>query len=262
VHRVATLEPVLGLVCNATILPALETCAAVTCVPALHCMCRVFRLTGVLSTLARFFKHGERALMLPLAPRLWTHIQPLVSCGATSTVPAGSASRSWTASSPLARQLCTKIAQRIALTLLDPTVTSAAVAATRAARRHGAGGAESACSADSEVLALTRGSAAVIPGVIDAVLVALRDSDTVVRWSAAKGLGRIAARLPARCAADVNDALLALFTPAEMDSAWQGACLALAEVVRHGLLPVERLSEVSNCSICSARCALYKSIFS
>jgi hypothetical protein len=199
--------------------------------------CRVFLLTGILSTLARFFKHGERALMLPLAPPLWQHIREL---------PARFAVRS----SPLARQLTSKLAQRIALTLLDPTAKSATVLATRAARRRGGGtsaaparaGAPSA--AGGEVLALTRDGLEVIPGVIDALLTALRDADTVVRWSAAKGLGRIAARLPSQCAEDVNDALLELFSPAEMDAAWQGACLALAEVVRHGLLPTQRLPEV------------------
>lgn len=232
-------------------------------------MCSGFLLTGVLATLARLFKHGERSVMLPLAPSLWQHLKPL------SDEPA-------IGKSLIARKLLAKLAQRLALTLLDPTAVSSVVLATRAARRRGgtadsqpAHAAQAAVPAaqssfqdhtgtavparstaqagqqathplgsDEEVLALTREGLVVVPDTIDALLLALRDQDTVVRWSAAKGLGRIAARLPARCAADVVDALLLLFSEYEMDSAWQGASLALAEVVRRGLLPAQRLPEV------------------
>ena len=228
----------------------------------LRSACSVFRLAGVLATLARFFKHGERAVMLPLAPSLWRRLWPL---SGNATV----------AKNVLARKLLTKLAQRLALTLLDPTAVSAVVLATRAERHRGGGtdartqvtndhhtakqagkmppapgearideDATAAHSDDDEVLALTEDGMAVVADVIDALLAALRDPDTVVRWSAAKGLGRIAARLPARCAADVIDALLRLFSDVEMDAAWQGASLALAEVVSRGLLPAPRLPEV------------------
>ena len=108
--------------------------------------------------------------------------------------------------------------------------------------------------------------------VLDRVLDALSDKDTVVRWSAAKGMlhtlfclffpfslsassisflsfhpltpllsalsgvGRITMRLPQSYANDVVGAVLALFTDPEADSAWHGGCLALAELSRRGLL--------------------------
>jgi hypothetical protein len=76
------------------------------------------------------------------------------------------------------------------------------------------------------------------------VIDALTDSSTVVRWSAAKGIGRITERLPAICAEDVLDALLELFDDIEKDHAWHGACLALAELARRGLLLPHRLMHV------------------
>lgn len=188
-------------------------------------------MAGVLSTLGQLIKDGSRELMLPLTPSIWRHVSTLLT-----TSPSIS-------SNVLARKLSMKVAQRAALTLLDPTRISATAAAVRASRTRGT--APPAASAAEEVLALTQDGMEIVPAVIDTLLAGLRDGDTVVRWSAAKGLGRIAVRLPAQCTEDINDALLELFSPIEMDSGWQGACLALAEVVRHGLLPPSRLPEVS-----------------
>ena len=77
------------------------------------------------------------------------------------------------------------------------------------------------------------------------VIYGLTDSSTVVRWSAAKGVGRLTERLPAICSDDVLDAVLDLFAERERDNNWQGACLALAELARRGLLLPHRLEEVA-----------------
>jgi len=77
------------------------------------------------------------------------------------------------------------------------------------------------------------------------IILGLTDASTVVRWSAAKGLGRVTERLPAICSDDVLDAILDLFADREHDNNWQGACLALAELSRRGLLLPHRLEEVA-----------------
>jgi hypothetical protein len=51
--------------------------------------------------------------------------------------------------------------------------------------------------------------------------------DTVVRWSAAKGVGRVTGRLPHVLADDVVGSVLDLFSDAESDAGWHGGCLAL-----------------------------------
>lgn len=76
------------------------------------------------------------------------------------------------------------------------------------------------------------------------VISGLTDTSTVVRWSAAKGVGRITERLPAMCSDDVLDAILELFGDMEKDNDWHGACLAMAELARRGLLLPHRLDEV------------------
>jgi len=76
------------------------------------------------------------------------------------------------------------------------------------------------------------------------ILEALSHSSTIVRWSAAKGVGRITERLPALCAQDVLDELLTLFEDPDKDRCWHGACLALAELARRGLLLPSRLGDV------------------
>lgn len=50
------------------------------------------------------------------------------------------------------------------------------------------------------------------------------------RWSAAKGIGRVTARLPIDLADEVVGFVLNLFSARESDSAWHGGCLALAEL--------------------------------
>ncbi|KAM3128124.1 hypothetical protein pb186bvf_019770 [Paramecium bursaria] len=88
--------------------------------------------------------------------------------------------------------------------------------------------------------------------VIDTLLQQLTNKDTVVRWSAAKGLGRICSRLDQDQADDVFEALLnTCFTPINGDTAWHGGCLALGELCRRGLI-IEKKLEIIIPIICKA----------
>jgi hypothetical protein len=51
-----------------------------------------------------------------------------------------------------------------------------------------------------------------------------------VRWSAAKGVGRVTGRLPHVLADDVVGSVLDLFSDAESDAGWHGGCLALVSL--------------------------------
>lgn len=83
-----------------------------------------------------------------------------------------------------------------------------------------------------------------IEEIIEQLLAGLRDKDTIVRWSSAKGIGRITNRLGLELAEDVLSSLLDLFTYVEDDLAWHGGCLALAELARRGLLLPSQLANV------------------
>ena len=75
-----------------------------------------------------------------------------------------------------------------------------------------------------------------IEEIIDLLLTNLRDKDTIVRWSAAKNIGRIAMRLPPEYSQDIIDSVLLLFDDTDSDASWHGACLASAELARRNIL--------------------------
>lgn len=80
--------------------------------------------------------------------------------------------------------------------------------------------------------------------IIGGLLEALADKDTVVRWSAAKGVGRVTARLSKALADEIVVSLLERLDVRQTDAAWHGACLAFAELARRGLLLPQRLPEL------------------
>lgn len=84
--------------------------------------------------------------------------------------------------------------------------------------------------------------------VVDVLIQALGHSDTMVRYSAAKGIGRICERLPRDCADDIVNALFdddsGPFSVRENDSNWHGATLAIAEICRRYALLPARFSQV------------------
>lgn len=85
---------------------------------------------------------------------------------------------------------------------------------------------------------------------IGILLEALGHSDTIVRWSAAKGVGRLCDRLPQPMAIDVLTAVLDLLRADEHgngesaynDRLWHGGTLAVAELCRRGLLLQDTLA--------------------
>ncbi|KAK7469200.1 hypothetical protein VKT23_003691 [Stygiomarasmius scandens] len=92
--------------------------------------------------------------------------------------------------------------------------------------------------------------------VLEHLFSALQDKDTLVRWSAAKGIARVAERLPVDFADQVLETVLGHFkihsvaaaamydVPAVAEATWHGACLACAEMVRRGLVSPLRLPEL------------------
>ncbi len=77
--------------------------------------------------------------------------------------------------------------------------------------------------------------------IIQYLLDSLKDEDSAVRWTAAKGLGRITGRLNKDFADQIVEQLIDLFDDNETDSSWHGGCLCLAELCRRGLLLPERI---------------------
>ena len=236
-------------------------------------------IIGTVQTLAQIYKSGTRSNLmggrhLATVERLWTS-SILV---ADAAAPPGRRRRRGVGNyncgivrggggSPLLRKLLTKLFARVGATYLPPRVaswrydrggrrslldnlasSSSLSAPSLPVKEVSHMSSEAASAAQNETTQLEDDLFYVPDQVEDAMaqlLLSLTDPSTVVRWSAAKGVGRITERLPAVCADDVVDAiLLDLFADMERDGAWHGGCLALAELARRGLLLPRRLGEV------------------
>ncbi|NXM48141.1 TBCD protein, partial [Gymnorhina tibicen] len=199
-------------------------------------------VNGMLQALAQLFKHGKREDCLPYAA---TVLECLDNCRLSES------------NQMVLRKLGMKLVQRLGLTFVKPKVAKwryqrgcrslaanlqAQGAAVQNQKREVA-----AAEADDDEEYDIPGE---IENVVEQLLVGLKDKDTIVRWSAAKGIGRITGRLPKELADDVIGSLLDCFSFCsnisfqETDNAWHGGCLALAELGRRGLLLPSRISDV------------------
>ncbi|KAF9779616.1 TBCD protein [Thelephora terrestris] len=90
-------------------------------------------------------------------------------------------------------------------------------------------------------------------GILEDLFQAIQDKDTVVRWAAAKGIGRISERLPSDFSGQVLETVMSHFEihsvgvttinemPSIAEPTWQGACLTCAEMARRGLISDQHL---------------------
>ncbi|KAM8785563.1 tubulin-specific chaperone D isoform 3-T3 [Rhynchonycteris naso] len=194
----------------------------------------VIAMDGMLQALAQIFKHGKREDCVPYAA---TVLRCLDHCRLSDS------------NHTLLRKLGVKLVQRLGLAFLKPrmakwryqrgcrslaTNLQVCTQSQREPQTHAeTSDSEEGYNVPEEVESVT-----------EQLLVGLKDKDTVVRWSAAKGIGRVAGRLPQELADDVVGSVLDCFSFQETDNAWHGGCLALAELGRRGLLLPLRLADV------------------
>lgn len=75
----------------------------------------------------------------------------------------------------------------------------------------------------------------------------LIDRENLIRWTAAKGLARICARLPHEMGAQVVQTVLEeKLDETKPAGHWHGYCLALAELCRRGCLLPDQISGVNS----------------
>ncbi|XP_066530722.1 tubulin-specific chaperone D [Hoplias malabaricus] len=193
-------------------------------------------LDGALKSLAQLFRHGKREDFLQYAPTV------LQCLNQKKIVESNQA---------MLRKLGVKVVQRLGLTFLKPRLAKwryqrgSRSLAVNLAQSTAAGEVldvrpELECTSPEEDYDI----AEEVENVIEQLLVGLKDQETIVRWSAAKGIGRVTGRLPKELADDVVGSVLDCFSFQETDNAWHGGCLALAELGRRGLLLPSRLSDV------------------
>ncbi|XP_061080401.1 tubulin-specific chaperone D isoform X2 [Conger conger] len=192
-------------------------------------------LDGVLQSLAQLFKHGKREDFLQYAPTVLRCLDQR---------------RLAESNQAMLRKLGVKLVQRLGLTFLKPRLA-------KWRYQRGSRSLAANLSEPSKASEAQNPQADSEPGpdedydipeeienVIEQLLVGLKDKETIVRWSAAKGVGRVTGRLPKDLADEVVGSVLDCFSFQETDNAWHGGCLALAELGRRGLLLPTRLPDV------------------
>lgn len=84
-----------------------------------------------------------------------------------------------------------------------------------------------------------------LESILSILFVAAQNGQTKIRWSAAKGIARLANRLSRERASEVITMVLEnFFDELSNEFAWHGGCLTLAEMSRHGLILEEKLGDV------------------
>ncbi|KAG8363393.1 hypothetical protein BUALT_Bualt19G0017700 [Buddleja alternifolia] len=206
-----------------------------------------FRLLGAVEALAAIFKTGSTSVLLSVVPVLWSDTSVLLK------------SRN-AARSPLLRKYLVKLTQRIGLTCLPhrsatwhyvgrkntlgENISSHATNDSDQLNNSVNMDSSNACQDTSYPEEEDMDVPDIIADIIEELLSGLRDTDTVVRWSAAKGIGRVTSRLTYSLSDQVLSSVLELFSRGEGDGSWHGGCLALAELARRGLLLPIRFHKV------------------
>lgn len=84
-----------------------------------------------------------------------------------------------------------------------------------------------------------------LESILSTLFVAAQNGQTKIRWSAAKGIARLASRISRERASEVITMVLEnFFDELSNEFAWHGGCLTLAEMSRHGLILEEKLGDV------------------
>ncbi|MCL7043675.1 hypothetical protein MKW94_029328 [Papaver nudicaule] len=194
-----------------------------------------FRLLGVVEALAAIFKAANRKGLVDVVPIVWSDTAALMKSSTASR-------------SSLLRKLLVKLTQRVGLSCLPQRTPTWRYMVSNTSLGKQASVKSDQCSQNLDAnLSNLEPSSSCLPeedmdvpeileDIIELLLSGLRDTDTVVRWSAAKGIGRTTARLTSALADEILSSVLELFSPGEGDGSWHGGCLALAELARRGLL--------------------------
>ncbi|KAJ2453713.1 hypothetical protein EV183_002012 [Coemansia sp. RSA 2336] len=163
------------------------------------------------------------------------------------------------------RKLISKAVQRLALLLLPVTILEKRRVHARPSLRtnlndNGVGTVPASCSMDpctSDDDGIDVDIPEEVEFFIGILLQKLRDKDTIVRWSAAKGIGRITERLPLAFAQEIVSAVGDILKEETLrtedghidvsmttEYSWHGSLLCLAELSRRGMLYPQDLREI------------------
>lgn len=195
----------------------------------------MFRVAGIFQTLVEIFKIGHREDFLPRIDLVFEQFLKQ------------DIKNPFMLKSTIIRKSRVKLAQRIGCIFLKPKVakwryqrgsrTLSHLMVSKQVEN------EAKAEEDEEMIEEDEINFEQLETIIQLLLESLKDDDSVVRWSAAKGIGRITQRLTKDFGDQIVEQLFDIFSDTETDASWHGGCLALAELCRRGLLLPERLDK-------------------
>lgn len=191
---------------------------------------------GQLAAISSILKHGKREDLLPHATKL---LRWLLACENYKTE-----------NDFLKNKYFIKIIQRLGLVFLRPRLAQwryqrGSRSLTVNLKTTGLDGGGDSMEFESTNIIAMEDDSEEVPGdvedVIEELLQALRNPSSDIRWSAAKGVGRVTGRLPKAFGDEVVGSIIEILNPLESNEGWHGACLAIAELAKRGLLLPYRL---------------------
>ncbi|KAJ1897006.1 hypothetical protein LPJ81_004619 [Coemansia sp. IMI 209127] len=204
----------------------------------------VLRINGALRVLCHLF------LVMDSPAALYEQLEPLLTIFQSDAFEQHS----------VTRKLISKASQRMALLFLPPISPKPAAACTSVSLRDNIESSTNASVAKDVSDQNHFGSVAedvCVDQADDIELSAEVEAfDTIVRWSAAKGIARIAERLPLALAQEIVGAVASILHEETLEDekgrvdvsmtseySWHGALMSIAELSRRGLLPPQMLRE-------------------
>lgn len=189
------------------------------------------RTINVLLALAMIFKLARRDVVMKYAPSIMDLLteKAFFTCG-----------------NFLIRRLAVKLSQRIALSFLPKNLAPwrHLRSVKKLSQSLGQNGALSEAAfpdaQENDALDVPE----IVEEVIDKLLGGLAAHSYEVRYSAAKGIGRVASRLPKDLASEIVSSVFASLENRDDQELLHGGCLALAELGRRGTLLPEQLPKV------------------
>lgn len=212
-----------------------------------------FLLPGVLLAIAKTMKLGRREELVPFAATLLASVSTVYEQHPTDS---------------LLCKTAVKVGQRLALAMLKKkragwryhrhiaSLSANLASATRsdeaaAPAKNSENGNSNRAVEEEEGSGHDEGGDDVIDGDAESLetgigllLQAIGHKDTVVRWSAAKGVGRVCERLPTAFAEEVMEAVMEVFANDYSDAHWHGGLLTIAELCRRSLVDTALLARV------------------
>ncbi|CAF1362123.1 unnamed protein product [Adineta ricciae] len=221
----------------------------------------ILRMTASLQTVSYIFKFGQRLNLIPYVDTLYNLLinkrilyakrivirrmaYKLLQKLAMTLLPMPKHGAAWRYRRGV-RNLLDSLTSKKNATTTNSTTTTVTVKSSSTVNGHKN---ESHENGEQEGIEDNSKVPTLVESILELLMVGLSDKELYVRWSSAKGLGRITNRLRKSYAAQLVSLLCDRISTVALLAcdhyALQGGCLALAELARRGLLLPDRLDSV------------------